>query len=185
MIASGASVTVLTEARWTPLHAASYGGHADVVRQLLTEGADPYPAIANGGWTALHMAALHGHTLVVDVCHPTLSASCVAVPSHAPDPSACAAKCKSRLHLMHACTGCCHCMMCFITFRSWQVLLAGNGTANGAACGAAVAANGYTPLHCAAKGGHAGAVSSLLAAPGVQPNAVDRDNKTALHRRAF
>ncbi len=44
------------------------------------------------------------------------------------------------------------------------------------------AANGYTPLHSAAEGGHTGVVSSLLAAAHVEPNAVDNDKKTALDR---
>ena len=52
----------------------------------------------------------------------------------------------------------------------------------GAADGTVAAANGYTPLHSAAGGGHAGVVSSLLTAPHVEPNAVDNDKKTALDR---
>ena len=63
----GANVGPLTESQWTPLHAASYGGHAEVAQRLLMAGADPSPAIDDGGWTALHMAALHGHHCVVDV----------------------------------------------------------------------------------------------------------------------
>ena len=61
----GANVGPLTESQWTPLHAASYGGHAEVAQRLLVAGADP--AIDDCGWLALHIAALHGHHCVVDV----------------------------------------------------------------------------------------------------------------------
>ncbi len=83
-------------------------GHADVARQLLIEGADPYPAIANGGWTALHMAALHGHTLVVDVCRPTLSAflCCCAFPCFRPFSM------RGKVQEQAAPHVCLHCMMC-------------------------------------------------------------------------
>ena len=49
---------------WTPLHRAAAGGHDDVVRLLLAEGAD----IHAEGWcgeTPLHVAARYGHAVVV------------------------------------------------------------------------------------------------------------------------
>ncbi len=65
-------------------------------------------------------------------------------------------------------------------------MLAYNSAASVAVVGsAAVAVNNYTPLQCAAKGGHVSAVLLLLAAQGVEPNAVDNDNKRVLHRRAL
>jgi ankyrin repeat protein len=49
---------------WTPLTAAALGGHVDVIRYLLEEGAqlglrDP------DGWTALEVACMYGRSEVV------------------------------------------------------------------------------------------------------------------------
>jgi hypothetical protein len=51
----------------TPLHAAAYGGHAAVVRCLLTKGADPSAASARDGRTPLHDAALKERPAVVEL----------------------------------------------------------------------------------------------------------------------
>ena len=50
--------------KWTPLHAASEGGHAGAVRVLLDHGAR-IDARLNDGRTPLHLASRNGHTKVV------------------------------------------------------------------------------------------------------------------------
>ncbi|XP_074840408.1 ankyrin repeat domain-containing protein 49 isoform X2 [Carettochelys insculpta] len=55
-----APVNVQDEDRYTPLHRAAYGGHLDVVRELVAQGADVH-ALTVDGWTPLHSAlALEG-----------------------------------------------------------------------------------------------------------------------------
>ena len=46
-------------------------GYADIVKMLLSRGADPNRADVTG-WTPLHMAAQSGHKDVVNVCSSVL-----------------------------------------------------------------------------------------------------------------
>lgn len=46
---------------WTPLLAASLGGHSDIVESLLGAGARVSDATSKG-WNSLHMSSQSGHT---------------------------------------------------------------------------------------------------------------------------
>nr|KAF6437953.1 hypothetical protein HJG59_008670 [Molossus molossus] len=48
-------VNTRDEDEYTPLHRAAYGGHLDVVRELIAQGADVH-AVTVDGWTPLHSA---------------------------------------------------------------------------------------------------------------------------------
>ncbi len=61
--AAGAEVN---HAGWTPLIYAATGGHDDVVRYLLAEGAD-IDAVSPNGTTALMMAAREGRLSTLDL----------------------------------------------------------------------------------------------------------------------
>jgi ankyrin repeat protein len=56
----------------TALHWASLSGHMEIVKALVSQGADP-SALDNCGRTALHLAATRGH---VDVVELLLAANC-------------------------------------------------------------------------------------------------------------
>lgn len=51
---------------WTPLHFAAWEGHADVVRLLLDNNADPGVAVGVG-YTPLRIAEERGHTTVARI----------------------------------------------------------------------------------------------------------------------
>ncbi|XP_004604884.1 ankyrin repeat domain-containing protein 49 [Sorex araneus] len=53
--AKAADVNTRDEDEYTPLHRAAYGGHLDVVRELIHQGADVH-AVTVDGWTPLHSA---------------------------------------------------------------------------------------------------------------------------------
>jgi ankyrin repeat protein len=56
---------VCTASRTSALHLATREGHADVVRRLVTSGADIWAA-DDQGWTAVHWAAQEGHAELVE-----------------------------------------------------------------------------------------------------------------------
>ena len=61
LLAGGADVDAENDhssTRWTALHIASHGGHADVVRVLVDAGAD-VDKMDTDGWTPLYLAARH------------------------------------------------------------------------------------------------------------------------------
>jgi ankyrin repeat protein len=60
LIAAGAEINVAQQGGWTPLHAAAFHGHTEMVKLLLAHGADA-AALADNGKTALAMASEKGH----------------------------------------------------------------------------------------------------------------------------
>lgn len=56
-------VNTRDEDEYTPLHRAAYGGHLDVVRELIAQGADVH-AVTVDGWTPLHSACKWNNTRV-------------------------------------------------------------------------------------------------------------------------
>ncbi|XP_004427492.1 PREDICTED: ankyrin repeat domain-containing protein 49 [Ceratotherium simum simum] len=56
-------VNTRDEDEYTPLHRAAYGGHLDVVRELVAQGADVH-AVTVDGWTPLHSACKWNNTRV-------------------------------------------------------------------------------------------------------------------------
>ena len=66
LLKAGVSPDVSDEARLTPLHAAVFGGHVDVVRALLAGGANPNILGANGA-TPLFYAIDFGFVKVAQV----------------------------------------------------------------------------------------------------------------------
>uniref|UniRef100_A0A452GG66 Uncharacterized protein n=1 Tax=Gopherus agassizii TaxID=38772 RepID=A0A452GG66_9SAUR len=58
-----APVNIQDEDQYTPLHRAAYGGHLDVVRELIAQGADVH-ALTVDGWTPLHSACKWNNTKV-------------------------------------------------------------------------------------------------------------------------
>lgn len=55
LAAKAVDVNTRDEDEYTPLHRAAYGGHMDVVRELIRQGADVH-AVTVDGWTPLHSA---------------------------------------------------------------------------------------------------------------------------------
>ena len=61
LVEAGADVNLATKKEGrTPLHGASYNGHADIAKLLIDAGADVNIADANGGLTPLHDAVIAG-----------------------------------------------------------------------------------------------------------------------------
>lgn len=56
-------VNTRDEDDYTPLHRAAYGGHLDIVRELVAQGADVH-AVTIDGWTPLHSACKWNNTRV-------------------------------------------------------------------------------------------------------------------------
>lgn len=68
----GASVDIIDDRGFTPLHLAANHGRTSAVTALLRRGADPNIS-AHAGDTPLHYACQHGHVQVVSTVIPTLS----------------------------------------------------------------------------------------------------------------
>jgi ankyrin repeat protein len=58
---------------WTPLHIASQEGHLEVVRELISHGANPR-LVTNSGATALSNATRDGHAAIVQLLTAALAA---------------------------------------------------------------------------------------------------------------
>ncbi|XP_004709079.1 ankyrin repeat domain-containing protein 49 [Echinops telfairi] len=59
-------VNTRDEDEYTPLHRAAYGGHLDIVRELIAQGADVH-AVTVDGWTPLHSACKWNNTSVASL----------------------------------------------------------------------------------------------------------------------
>lgn len=61
LLGGGAHPSPIAGNGWTPLLAASLGGHSEIVGRLLGAGARHSDATSKG-WNSLHMASQSGHT---------------------------------------------------------------------------------------------------------------------------
>lgn len=164
----------------TPLMAALYRGHADVVELLIDAGAplDIFAAAATGrvaeletaltttavdrfsydGWTALHLAAFFGRT---DAVRVLLDAAA---------PLSAVSQNSLRNTALHAATAGTHSQAALLLIERGADVHATD-------------AGGHTPLHIAAENGLADVVKALVAA-GADAHAVDAEMKTPLSRAA-
>jgi len=67
----GVDVNAKREGGSTSLHGAAEGGHGEIVKLLISAGADLHartvPMLGGGGWTPLHSAARQGHREIVEL----------------------------------------------------------------------------------------------------------------------
>jgi len=63
----GADVNIKDDNDWTPLLYSAFYGKQDVVKFLISKGADVNVTSRNTGWTPLHVAADKGHLEVVKI----------------------------------------------------------------------------------------------------------------------
>jgi ankyrin repeat protein len=67
LIEANCNVNVVSDAQMTCLHGAAENGHEEVVRLLLTAGANPDAARLRDSSTPLHLAAMKGHEVIVAI----------------------------------------------------------------------------------------------------------------------
>jgi hypothetical protein len=153
LLKRGANPNAKNEHGWTPLHRATYWGHADVARLLLEHGADANAENKNSFIpTPLHLAAAMGH---VDVTKLLLE--------HGADANA---KNKDGWTPLHFAVNMGHAEVA-------RLLLEYGADAN------AKNKDGFTPLHFAAAFGYA-EVARLLLEHGADPRIGDNDGVTPL-----
>ncbi|KAH7970063.1 hypothetical protein HPB52_023952 [Rhipicephalus sanguineus] len=133
----------------TPLHLASAGGHANVVKMLLQAGADAKEENADGD-TALHLAAKNGHVAVARVLSAIVPWSTTSK--------------KTGLTALHVAAK--NGQMDFVRemLTEVQAALASEPLPDGGDYG-------MTALHMAAAAGHEGVVRMLLNSSGIQADA--------------
>ncbi|CAN7936922.1 unnamed protein product, partial [Ixodes hexagonus] len=133
----------------TPLHLASAGGHANVVKMLLQAGADAKEENADGD-TALHLAAKNGHVAVARVLSAVVPWSTTSK--------------KTGLTALHVAAK--NGQMDFVRemLTEVQAALASEPLPDGGDYG-------MTALHMAAAAGHEGVVRMLLNSSGIQADA--------------
>ncbi|KAG0425652.1 hypothetical protein HPB47_027205 [Ixodes persulcatus] len=133
----------------TPLHFASAGGHANVVKMLLQAGADAKEENADGD-TALHLAAKNGHVAVARVLSAVVPWSTTSK--------------KTGLTALHVAAK--NGQMDFVRemLTEVQAALASEPLPDGGDYG-------MTALHMAAAAGHEGVVRMLLNSSGIQADA--------------
>jgi ankyrin repeat protein len=151
-----AALTDGVSAGVTPLFVAAQDNRLDVVTLLIAAGADVNKARANDGSTPLHKAAQHIHAGVVSVFIETVGVDLNAALTDGElvgvTPLFVAAQ-DNRLDVV-------------------TLLIAAGADVN-----KATGDDGYTPLHKAARNGHAGVVSVLIETVGVDLNAALTDGE--------
>lgn len=140
---------------WTPLYAAAFKGHGEVVRLLIDRGAEV--TVANkDGWTPLHEAASRGHLKVAEILLGTGT-----------DPAVTSHTGKSPLWLA-ASNG--HVEVARLLVKDTDLESASE--------------DGWTPLFAAARNLHLEAMRLLLD-QGADPATTNKDGWTPLHEAAF